>query len=216
LFDNAVFEIVSHALSIHRDDIKSVDNIKKVIKRSKEDMRADVDALYYSKVKKIYGEIITYATRGQSKFKLSEVQNQRVSELKIANRYMVEIIKIMKDIGHNVSHYLASDNRYMQKEYDKFRKKIAKTLRVIHLYRSEKDNKTYYKKLIKYREEARDENHQTTNSIDRLIRDNLVSVEMASSLVNDNENVKDTIKKLITIAELLYGRTDSLLENGKE
>ena len=36
---------------------------------------------------------------------------------------------------------------------------------------------------------------------------------MASSLFNDNSNVNDMIKKLIQVAELLYGEKDLLLEN---
>ena len=36
---------------------------------------------------------------------------------------------------------------------------------------------------------------------------------MASSLVNDNDNVNDLIKKLIAVAELLYVEKDLLLEN---
>jgi phosphate:Na+ symporter len=35
---------------------------------------------------------------------------------------------------------------------------------------------------------------------------------MASSLFNDYSNVNDMIKKLIEVAELLYGETDPLLE----
>jgi len=37
---------------------------------------------------------------------------------------------------------------------------------------------------------------------------------MASSLVNDNDNVNDMIKNLIVVAELLYGKKDTILENG--
>jgi len=38
---------------------------------------------------------------------------------------------------------------------------------------------------------------------------------MASSLVNDTDNVNDIIKNLISVAALLYGEKDTLLENGK-
>jgi phosphate:Na+ symporter len=38
---------------------------------------------------------------------------------------------------------------------------------------------------------------------------------MASSLVNDKDNLNEMIKNLISVAELLYGERDSLLENGK-
>ena len=36
---------------------------------------------------------------------------------------------------------------------------------------------------------------------------------MASSLFNDYTNVNEIIKKLIEVAELLYGKTDTLLDN---
>ena len=54
---------------------------------------------------------------------------------------------------------------------------------------------------------------QSTKSIDKLIRKDLITVEMASSLFNDYTNLNDMIKKLIEVAELLYGETDTLLEN---
>ncbi len=214
LYKNAIFEIVAHALNIHREDIKSDVKIKKIVKHSKEDMKANVDELYYTKVKKIYGEIISYATRGQSMLKLNESQNNQISEIKLANRKMVEIIRNVYALGRNVSAYLNSDNKYIRKEYDKFRKKIAKVLRVIYLFRTQEEKEEYYSKLLALKEEARNEIHQTNESINTLIRDNLITVDMGSSLVNDNDNVNDTIKKLITIAELLYGQRDTLLGNG--
>jgi phosphate:Na+ symporter len=39
---------------------------------------------------------------------------------------------------------------------------------------------------------------------------------MASSLFNDNSNVNDIIRKLIVVAELLYGEVDTLLEDYNE
>ena len=61
--------------------------------------------------------------------------------------------------------------------------------------------------------EARKGKHQSTKSINKLIRHDLISVDMASSLVNDNDHVNDIVKKLIEVAELLYGETDTLLAN---
>jgi len=39
---------------------------------------------------------------------------------------------------------------------------------------------------------------------------------MASSLFNDYANVNDMIKKLIDVAELLYSKKDTLLEESSE
>ena len=41
---------------------------------------------------------------------------------------------------------------------------------------------------------------------------NLITTDMASSLVNDNVTVNDLIKKLIQVAELLYSEKDVILE----
>ncbi len=213
LFTNAIFEIVAHALNIHREDITSNLGVKKVIKKSKEDFKIDVRELYYTKVKKIYGEIIRYATTAQSILKLSKNENLRVSQIKIANRKMVEIVSDVRELGRNVSFYLNSDNKYIRKEYDRFRKKIVKVLRIIYLYRTQEDKAQYYTKLLELRNEAREGMHETTDSINKLIRENLITVDMSSSLVNDNDNVNDINKKLIEVAMLLYGEKDYLLEN---
>ncbi|NNC51278.1 MAG: Na/Pi symporter [Flaviramulus sp.] len=214
LYKNAIFEIVSHALNIHREDIKSDLKLKKVIKKSKTLFETNVRELYTTKVKNIYGEIIKYATKAQSVLDLNEEQNNQISEIKIANRKMVEIIRDVGELSRNITLYLNSENKYIQKEYDKLRKKVAKVLRVIHLFRTEKENLKYHQTLLKLKIAAKESFHKGNLDIDTLIRQDLITVNMASSLVNDSDNVNDIIKKLIEIAELLYGKKDSLLENG--
>ena len=216
LFKNAIFEIVSHALNIHRDDIKSDQKIKKIIKKSTEDMNIDVEELYYKKVKTIYGEIIKYATAIQSKLNLSEKQNQAVSEIKIANRKMVEILNDVREINKNVSRSLSLGNPYLLEEYNHFRAKVTKVLRVIYLFRTEENAVEYGNKLRDLKLEAKDNIRHSNESIDNLIRKDLIPAEMASSLFNDNTNVNDMIRKLITVAELLYGKMDTILDSNDQ
>jgi len=213
LYKNAIFEIVSHSLNIHREDIKSDKKIKKIVKKSTENMGVDVEELYYTKVKNIYGEIIRFATSGQSKFKLPKDQNELVTDIKVANRKMVEIIKDARELNKNVTIALNSDNKHLQKEYDDFRKKVSKVLRTIYLFRTEENPEKYAEKLSDLKKEAKENIRQSNKSIDKLIRKELISAEMASSLFNDYTNVNDMIKKLIEVAELLYEQKDSLLEN---
>jgi phosphate:Na+ symporter len=213
LFKNAIFEIVSHALNIHRSDIKSELKVKKVIKKSNILFDTDVRELYMTKVKNIYGEIISYATKAQSTLPLSEFQNNQLLELKIANRKMVEILREVKELSRNVSLYLNSENKYIKKEYDKIRNKVVKVLRTIHLFRTEKENEVYHNKLVKLKKEAKANMHSNNLKIDELIRNDLITVDMASSLFNDYDNVNSMIDKLIDVADLLYGKKDSLLNN---
>ena len=216
LFKRPVFQIVAHSLNIHRDDIKSDAKIKKIIKDSQEDFKIYVEDLYYTKVKNIYGEIIRYATTAQNTLNLSKKQHNAVAEIKIANRKMVEIIKDSRELNKNVSLALSSNNEHLKKEYDGFRKKVAKVLRVIYLFRKGEDTEKHEKKLTELKKEAKENIRKSNKYIDKLIRKDLITAKMASSLFNDYTNVNDMIKKLIEVAELLYSRKDSLLEDNNK
>ena len=216
LYENSVFEIVTHALNIHRADVKSEEKLKKVIKKSNIDLKTNVDDLYYSKVKIIYGEIIKYASTAQSTLSLNNRQIKAITDIKIANRKMVEIIKDVRELNKNITMVLSLENKHLQKEYNSYRKKLTNVLRVIYLFRIENNEDKYELQLNELRNEAKLNVRQSNKSIDRLIRKNLITAEMASSLFNDYTNVNDMIKKLIDVAELLYSKKDSLFEESSE
>jgi phosphate:Na+ symporter len=212
LFENAVFEIVTHAFNIHREDILSDLKTKEVIKKSDKDLETDVRALYLSKVKTIYGTILKYATNVQSNLKLSEIQNNRIMEIKLANRKMVEIIKYTEELNRNVKTYSLGNNEPMKKEYDYYRKLIIGVLRGIYQRKSMPDMETYQEKLMEVRVKMKAKLDKRNAKIDALIRDNLITTGMASSLVNDFDNMNDLLENLITVTELLYCRSDTLFK----
>lgn len=213
LYKNAVFEIVAHGLNIHREDIKSDKKPKNIVKKSTKDLEIDIEDLYYKKVKTIYGEIIRYASNAENSLKLNQRQSSKINEIKIANRKMVEIIKDVRELNKNIRLYSNTENEHLKDEYDYFRKKIVKVLKVVYLFRKAEDSELYAKKLNQLKKEAKENNRQSHKSMDKLIRKNLITVEMASSLFNDYSNVNDIIKKMIEVALLLYAEKDPLLEN---
>ena len=215
LYKNAIFEIVAHALNIHREDIISDVKPKTVVKKSTKDFKTDVRALYLRKVKTIYGEIIKFAVHAQSNLKLTDVQNNQIMELKVANRKMVEIIRDVLELGNNVSKYLASDNKNIKKAYNTFRQKVVKVLRVIYLFRTEKEKEKYHQKLLELRRQAKENIHKSNLEIDRLIRKDLITTDMASSLVNDTDNLNSLIKQLIDVADILYGQSGTTFNETK-
>ena len=212
LFENTIFLIVSHALSIHREDIKSDVKLKHIIKKSTTDFQVNIRELYTSKVKAIYGTIINFATKAQGSLILDEMQTNHISEIRIANRKMVEIIRDVSELSKNVNKYLDSDNIHIKKEYNRIRKNVAKVLRVIFLFRTSDENEIHYIKLMNLKKIAKKAIHKENLQINKLIRNDLITIDMASSLVNDSDNVNDMVKKLITVAELLYKKQDTLLE----
>lgn len=212
LFENAIFEIVTHALNIHRSDIMSNIKSKVLIKKSQSEIDIDIRDLYVHKVKSIYGKILEYAVIAQSELDLSKEQHKRISEIKIANRKMVEIIRDVKELRRNISVYTYSDNKYIKKEYNNFRAMVVKVLRAIYLFRIEENKEVHYKKLMEMRNKAKENSKTGNKGINNIIRKNLITTDMASSLVNDHDNVNDMIKKLIEVGELLYGGKDSILD----
>ena len=147
---------MAHGLNIHRDDIKSDKKIKDIIKKSEEDLKIDIEDIYYKKVKNIYGEIIKYATTAQKELKLNDRQINAILDIKIANRRMIEIIKHVRELNKNISLSLNLDNKFVLKEYNEFRKKITKVLRIIYLFRKAEDSKMYAKKLAQLKKEAKE------------------------------------------------------------
>ena len=86
-----------------------------MVRKSKDDLKTNVRELYVNKVKSIYGEIIRFATTTQSTLKLTREQHNEVSDIRVANRKMIEIIKSAEEVNRNVSKYLNSENKYIKK-----------------------------------------------------------------------------------------------------
>ena len=150
---------------------------------------------------------------GSGKSTIANLLEKKLHQMNI-HTYSLDGDNLRRGLNKNLTLSLSIDNKYMLKEYDNFRKKVIKVLRVIYLFRKTEDRENYAKKLSLLKEEAKRNIRQSNKSIDRLIRKDLITVEMASSLFNDYTNVNDMIKKLIEVAELLYGNKDSLFENG--
>lgn len=215
LFKNSIFDIIAHGLQVKPSVIKSNEKIKHGTVHPNNQIKAEVEAMYYQKVKTIYGKVIEYATKGQSHLNLTEEETIHVADIKVANRKMVEIIRDIKDLSKNISYYIDSDSKNMSEQYSKFRRKIIEVMRVIYLFRhtQEEDKRKHHQTLVELKEKAKASIRTGSESINDLIRKDLVSPQMASSLVNDHNNVNDLIEKLISIAELLYAERDPLLDS---
>ena len=208
LFENAVVEIVAHALNLHRTDIFSEIGAKKIATKSNEDLGTNVRELYLSKVKRIYSEIIAFAIHAQSDLSLSEAQHQRIMELKFSGRKMVEVIKDSNELNRNVTRYLKNPHPVMLPAYNAYRKQIVKLLRIIdrvHLLNSDED---FTRSLNNFTKDAKDIRKKENQDIDTYIRKNQISSDMGSSLVNDHDTYSRIIENLVLVSEVLYkGKT---------
>ncbi len=201
LYDNAV-EVLSHALSLHRDQYLGCKDMSSVVKHSDKSIYTDINTFYDTNIKDIYGEIIHYATIAQEN--MSEEQKNRVYELKISCRDIVESIKYVRELQKNIKIYLKGSNKIMKEEYDFLRTEIAETIDTINNIRNLEDDLDVLSSIELLKQEVNKLDLIGSGKIDSLIRQNLIETKMATSLINDSSFAYEISKNLIHTASILW------------
>ncbi|DAB28759.1 MAG: sodium:pantothenate symporter [Sulfurimonas sp. RIFOXYD12_FULL_33_39] len=201
LYDSAV-EAISHSMFLHRHKfIKSAD-IESAVKNSEISINTDINEFYTNKIKSLYGDIIHYSTLSQEN--MNENDKNRVYDLKLASRDIVEAIKNMRDLQKNIFYYLKSKNAYIKEEYNNLRVYIAKTIDAIEKLKEHDDDLDIISSLELLRENIKSLDSIKNSKIDILIRENKIDSKMATSLINDSAFAYDVSRKLIESATILW------------
>jgi phosphate:Na+ symporter len=129
----------------------------------------------------------------------------RLFRIKIACRHLIEAVKAVKHLQKNLERYLEDPNPHIRKEYRKMVKRIAKLLRRLDTVARSGEKAEIDALLEKGRRLLEKNDIMANGSLDRLIRDRLISNEMATSLMNDNLYVSTIISGMLAAAEILFG-----------
>jgi phosphate:Na+ symporter len=107
---------------------------------------------------------------------------------------------------------MTSENDHIRFEYDQLRRKIAKVLKRTYYVRkaTPADSEMRLKRLLNLKTNVKENDVLINGRLDKLIRDGLITSEMATSLANDSDNVAGISKNLIRVAELLYIHADTM------
>jgi len=211
LYDNA-FEILSHGLNIHREDILSNKKLKELIPESTGVIKINIDEVYIQRVKVIYSQIIKYATLIQSD-KLSPKEVKLVNEIRSANRYLVEAIKGVQSLQENMAEFINSENESIRGEYNILRLKISKVMREIYRTSKVENIEDQRNKLFELKRKAKMHDVLINGKLDLLIRERLITKGMATSLMYDSALTAKIVEWLINVADLLYFHSDSIIED---
>lgn len=208
LFEKTAFKVITHGLQVHREEFESDKKLKKIIENIHQ-FELDVDAIYYNKFKNIYGKIVEYANQLQGKFDLDEDKIMAIRSILRADRLMVEIVKDIKPLHTNMNRYLNSDNEYIRAEYNNLRKMILKILRLSRKARLAKLDEKYLAKASDLRDHVDKYDVLMNGTIERLVRDQLINAEMATSLMNDSSIAIQIARDLVDVSSLLYLQRDN-------
>jgi phosphate:Na+ symporter len=227
LFD-ICFEAIAHGMGLSRASMLDKKKMKTISKAGAiEYYDANVDEIYYNRIKNIYGEIVKFGTRAQTKYGEVKYVNAINSVLE-ANRYFVEVVKDIKDLQPNILKYCDSENEVLRNEYNRLRKRIAKFIRIVFYYQDFKivkpehimDASKIMDKINKergllqnYIDNSKKHDVLYNGGISQLIIDKKLTGPMVTSLINDSRIVNSINKHLVKASALLYLNTDVLIRD---
>ena len=225
LFD-LCFEAIAHGLGLSRKSILNKEEMKHISKDgSNEYLDTNIDEIYYDRIKNIYGEIIKFGSRAQKKY-AEPKYFLALNNIMEANRYFVEVVKDVKDLQPNVLKYCSSENKIINSEYNKLRKRIAKFIRLVFEYQEFKipppknpmETDIFLDQINKerqtlndYVEKSKSKDILYNGSLSDLINEKAIESTMVTSLINDSRIVNSINKHLMKAAELLYLNSNVLL-----
>jgi phosphate:Na+ symporter len=198
-------DIVAHTLGFKRSDILGSEPLDEVLARSRKPEHVRLNTEYRNRVKAIYSAILEFSVKAQPR--MSGEQAAVAHELREAARAWVDTLKLLKLFRKNVARYIASDNVHMRDQYDKYRVHVGELIRTMLELRKIDDAEVVAERIDALKEKAAGDNVVTNGTLDRLIRDDLVTAEMASSLMNDTRYVAEMYDLMIKAAGIMYSLT---------
>ena len=203
LYDNAL-EILVHGIDLHRHDIFSDKDMDEVVSEKRKMISIDIDAVYERNVKVLYGAIVGFISEATTRIEPEQAED--LYALRTAGRHIVEAIKDVKHMRKNLEIYSLSDNEHIRREYDLLRIQLGNILRELGKLREDSANPENITllDLDRLRLDAENSDIVANGKLDQLIRDGLITEQMATSLMNDNAYAYEISMKLIEMGGILF------------
>ncbi|MCG7997408.1 MAG: Na/Pi cotransporter family protein [Candidatus Thiodiazotropha taylori] len=202
LFENA-HELIISALNLDPQKLRTSEDLKQLVETSPEVKKIDIDAIYERRIKTLYSAIIAYISEVQST--ASEHFGEELYQLRQASRNIVEAVKDTKHLQKNLVRYTKSTNPKIQDQYNNLRLQLAVVLSELAAAKDDEEDETSLLSLDSVQLMLEESDVIANGDLDRLIRDNAISAEMATSLMNDSAYAYDVAGNLIDMARVLFG-----------
>ncbi len=201
LLDNA-FELIAAGLSLKPAALRSEEDLSGLVDRSPQVMKVDIDALYERRIKTLYSAITAYISQVQAS--TSEHYGEELYQLRMASLNIVEAVKDIKHLQKNLVRFTQSDNLAIRRQYNRLRLQLAGILRELAVIQSESATGISSFSLDAVKLTIEEDDILSNGELDRLIRDNAISAEMATSLMNDSAYAYDVADNLIQMGRILF------------
>ena len=222
LYRKTVFEAVTHALNLHREEVLSSLSPLEVVHKSNKKIPIEIDSFIVTRVKPIYTAVLDFASQIQDRLELTESQSNAVNKLKQIVRDIMHILRNASLFRHELGKYIGSDNEAMKQELNNMRAQIIVLMRSYRDWKPASSAKKRRKFIKKLKNDARVRDAALVASVDRLIREQQITVEMGASLINCSSYILHIIERLNFAVKTLsyiadeYDEVEQLLQDKKE
>lgn len=205
LYENASI-VIAGGLHLSKDKLLSSVPIEDVINSSQNDARIDVDEAYNTTIKELYASIVEFISR----VKPTDHQelNDELFALRGAGRDIVEATKSVKHLQKNFDLNIKSDNEVLQSEYNSIRGSLANLLRELEQVRHQSEDESHILALDGMRLDMKANDAKLNIRLEGLIREQKISPQNATSLMNDSGYAYEVTKKLVDMALVLFSKGD--------
>ena len=192
IYQNA-FTVITQGLGLDEKNVRSEQDIAQVVAAARPDPALDFDDLYERRIRGLYNTFAEFAIRAETKMLPEQIA--LLSRIRVSLREVLQAIKDVKHLHKNMARYATSENAFVRHEYEDMRLRIAQVLRTLNQIRVDRqvtlDALDGLKKQIKRQDAA------ASARRDELIREQKITSEMLTSLINDSGYARDVSRKLI-------------------
>ncbi|MDQ7091043.1 MAG: Na/Pi symporter [Methylococcales bacterium] len=202
LYDNAI-HVILRTFGLRRAELSSNVDLADLIQKRQHHVEYDIDAGYEKRIKGIYSAIIAFIS--QAKFTWEMEQSSGLTWLRAANKNLVEAIKETKHLQKNLIRFKTSKNTATVTEYNNIAYQIVSLIQEIEAVR--KDISEDELPLLSFdalKIKLEDNDVQMNRSVETLIREQHITPETGTSLINDTAYMYRIKKDLIKAAETLF------------
>ncbi|MEJ2621058.1 MAG: Na/Pi symporter [Candidatus Thiodiazotropha sp.] len=205
LFENA-YELIASALSLEPDKLRSSQDLKQLVAASPEVKKIDIDDIYERRIKVLYSAIIAYISQVQAT--TSEHFGEELYQLRLASRNIAEAVKDIKHLQKNLVRFSKSPNNKIRDQYNKLRLQLAVVLRELAEVLGDEVEGVSSLSLDSIQVVLEEGDVTANGELDRLIREDSIRAEMATSLMNDSAYAYDVANNLINMVRILFAPVD--------
>ena len=165
----------------------------------------------YENIKLLHAEIFTFYAKVLTQ-KLNEEEAHELERLIYASRNMINSIKNLKSVRHNMDEFDGADNAYLNQQYKRFQKRLVEFYsssgKTLH---SEKEESQYERLLIAFRLIENADNRCIKDTLQAVAEKKIQAMEIASVLLVNRLFTQSCRMQIYSMKDLLLPQEKVLL-----